>query len=243
MSAFNLRSRDHLDAPDRKRHFNERLFTEVAPRYDWITRALSFGRDQAWKDAMIRALPEVPPACCVDVACGTGDLTRRLHARYPDAKVIGVDLTEAMIALARRDPHGGVQFEQGDMGRLRFEDGSVDVLTGGYALRNAPDLEATLTEWHRVLRPGGVLALLDFSKPANAGGAAVSLALLKFWGGLWGWALHRNPDVYGYIADSLARYPDRVALRARLTTHGFTPLQTRRCFMGFAEWVIARKSA
>lgn len=243
MSAFELRSRDHLDAPDRKRHFNERLFTEVAPRYDRITRALSFGRDQAWKDAMIRALPEVQPACCVDVACGTGDLTRRLHARYPAAEVIGVDLTAAMIERARRGPGDGVSFEQGDMGRLRFEDGSVDVLTGGYALRNAPDLAAALAEWHRVLRPGGVLALLDFSKPANPWGAAASLVLLKFWGGLWGWALHRNPDVYGYIADSLARHPNRVVLRALLRKHGFTPHASRFCFAGFAEWIIARKGA
>jgi ubiquinone/menaquinone biosynthesis methyltransferase len=242
MSAFELRSRDHLDAPDRKRRFNERLFTEVAPRYDRITRMLSFGRDQAWKNAMIRALPDLHAARCVDVACGTGDLTRRLRARYPDAEVIGVDLTEAMIALAHRDPAEGVLFEQGDMGRLRFEDGSVDVLTGGYALRNAPDLDAALAEWRRVLRPGGVLALLDFSKPANRGGAALSLALLKFWGGLWGWALHRNPDVYGYIADSLARYPDRAALRTLLKKHGFTPESARLCFAGFAEWIVARNT-
>jgi len=242
MKAFDLKPRDHLDDPERKRLFNARLFSVVATRYDRITRWLSFGRDQAWKAAMIRALPDRNPALCVDVACGTGDLTRRLAARHPGARVIGVDLTEAMLDLARRGSSGGETYEKGDMGALRFDDGTVDVLTGGYALRNAPDLSATLHEWHRVLRPGGTLALLDFSKPAHPWGARLSLALLKFWGGLWGWALHRNADVYGYIADSLARYPDRPRLRAALREAGFDVAASGLCFAGVAEWILARKA-
>lgn len=241
MKAFALKPRDHLDDPARKRLFNERLFSVVAPRYDRITRWLSFGRDAAWKAALVRALPEGSHALCVDVACGTGDLTRLLAQRHPGARVIGIDLTEAMLDLARRASSDGETYEAGDMGALRFEDETVDVLTGGYALRNAPDLATTLREWHRVLRPGGTLALLDFSKPAHPWGARLSFALLKLWGSLWGWALHRNPDVYGYIADSLAGYPNRSRLRATLRERGFDVTASALCFAGFAEWIVARK--
>ena len=133
MKAFALKPRDHLDDPDRKRLFNERLFSVVAPRYDRITRWLSFGRDQAWKAAMIRALPDGNPALCVDVACGTGDLTRRLAARHPSARVIGVDLTEAMIGLARRGSSGGETYETGDMGALRFDVTASNFCFAGFA--------------------------------------------------------------------------------------------------------------
>lgn len=242
MTSFDLKYSDHLYGPEGKRLFNERLFSVVAPQYDRITRWLSFGRDQAWKAAMIRSLPDWRPGLCVDVACGTGDLARLLAARYPGARVMGIDLTDAMLGLARQRPVANVTFERGDMGRLDFEAGTVDVLTGGYALRNAPDLHVALDEWRRVLRRDGALALLDFSKPATPRGARIHLALLHLWGGLWGWALHRNPDVYGYIADSLARYPDRARLRAMLRGRGFDVTASRLCFFGMAEWVIARKS-
>jgi ubiquinone/menaquinone biosynthesis methyltransferase len=242
MKSFNLKYREYAHSPERKRHFNEQLFSVVAPGYDRITRRLSFGRDQAWKAAMVRAIPHIDPGLCLDVACGTGDLARMLAARYPGARVVGVDLTEAMLDAARQIAGPRVTFEQGDMATLRVDDETVDVLTGGYALRNAPDLAAALDDWRRVLRKGGTLALLDFSKPANACGQRLHLALLTFWGGLWGWLLHRNPDVYGYIADSLAQYPDRTRLCAMLRERGFEILASRLCFFGLAQWIIAGKS-
>jgi len=242
MKSFSLRSRDYLDTPDRKRYYNEKLFTEVAPRYDLITRLLSFGRDRAWKAAMIKALPDGDPGLCVDLACGTGDLVAALHQKYSHARVIGIDLTPAMIERARRQVGGaGVAFEVGDMGRLRFADHEVDVITGGYALRNAPDIGATLREIHRVLKPGGVAAFLDFSKPVTRGGQAAGYYLLKGWGGCWGLILHRHADVYGYIAESLAKYPNRDTLRAMMAEAGLPVIASRAYFGGMLEWIICRK--
>lgn len=242
MKTFSLNSVDFLDTPDRKRFYNEQLFTEVAPKYDLITRLLSFGRDASWKRAMMAAIPQARPDVCVDLACGTGDLTLQLKQRFPGAQVIGVDLTPGMIELARqREGAVGLTFEVGDMGNLRFADASVDIITGGYALRNAPDIDVALGEMARVLKPGGCLALLDFSKSPNGILQRIHYGLLKFWGGLWGALMHRHADVYGYIAESLKRFPDREALRGQFQRHGLTPVASRRYFGGMLEWIVCRK--
>lgn len=239
---FNLRARDHLDSPDRKRAFNALLFREVAPHYDRITRLLSFGRDAAWKRQMIARLPALQPARVVDLACGTGDLTRALGARYPEARIEGIDLSPEMLERAQAlTRHDRIVFRQGDLSALPLPEGSVDVVTGGYALRNAPDLDVALREIHRILRPGGVGAFLDFSKSPHATAARIGYAVLKTWGGFWGLVLHGHADVYGYIAESLRTYPDRRALRARLAAAGLQPFAHRVYMGGLIEWILCNK--
>ncbi len=243
MSApFQIKPREHLDDPARKRALNRNLFEAVAPRYDAITRGLSFGRDAAWKDRLISSLPPLAAPECLDLACGTGDLAFRLAARYPQGRVLGLDITPAMIERARaRNRNPRVRFEVGDLGRTGLPHAAFDIITGGYALRNAGDLEEAIAEVFRLLKPGGAAAFLDFSKPPNRAAQRIELALLKFWGGAWGWALHRNPDVYGYIADSLARFPDRVELARRFVAAGFEIAESRRRFFGVVELVSLRK--
>lgn len=240
--AFSLHARDYLDAPDRKRTFNEALFTVVAPRYDLITRLLSFGRDAAWKRAMIAALPDVAPTQALDLACGTGDLTAAVHRRFPAAQVTGIDLTPAMIERASARHGTTCTFRVGDMGNLDVPDATVDLVAGGYALRNAPDLDVALREVARVLKPGGHAAFLDFSKRPSRLHQVMTHAALAFWGGLWGLILHRHANVYGYIADSLARYPDCRRLRAMAAAHGLMPVMSDSYMGGMIEWVVFQKS-
>jgi len=241
---FRLKPREYLGEAARKRHLNERLFTTVAPRYDFITRLLSFNRDRIWKRHLVNALPELPDPVCLDLACGTGDLTLLLADQYPGGDILGLDLTPSMLELARaRVARPQVRFQLGDMARTGLEPGSVDLVTGGYALRNAGDLAETLREVHRVLRPGGRADFLDFSKPPGRAGQAVSHFLLKLWGGFWGLVLHRNPDVYGYIADSLKTFPDRRQLAAELEAAGLRVHAARRFFFGLVEWVTVVKPA
>ncbi|MBF8259087.1 MAG: ubiE 3 [Actinobacteria bacterium] len=165
---FRLKAREWLDVPERKRTYNERHFAEAASRYDVATRMMSFGQDAAWKRALVGALPGLPYPVCVDLACGTGDVAFLLAGRYPGGVVKGVDISAPMLAIARdRNSFPNVRFERGDMCDLPFPDGFADVVTGGYALRNAPDLREALAEVHRVLKPGGVAAFLDFSNPGR----------------------------------------------------------------------------
>ena len=127
------------------------------------------------------------------------------------------------------------------MQSLPFEDRSADFVTGGYALRNAPDLNRTIREIDRILRPGGIAAFLDFSKPPSRLGQTVHHAVLKAWGGFWGLMLHGNADVYGYIADSLRFFPDRVELHDRFQGQGFTLRSRHRLYGGLLELTVFRK--
>ena len=241
---FRLKSREHLGHPTLKRRFNQELFGEVAPRYNFITRALSLGRDPAWKRRLVEQLPEKGVLSCLDLACGTGDLTLLLRARYREARVTGLDLSPAMIDLARtRRGADAIEFVVGDMSATSWPDDSADVITGGYALRNAPSLERALYEIHRVLRPGGVAAFLEFSKPAHRVGQWISYALLKLWGGFWGLVVHGNPEVYVHIAESLRLHPDRKALAALLEKQGFRVKERRLHFAGLVEALVVEKKA
>ncbi len=240
-----LRTRGRLVDPERKRRLNLRLFTVVAPRYDLITRLLSLGRDRVWKDRLIGMLPDLEAPVCLDLACGTGDLTVRLGQRYPQGKVAGIDLTPAMIERARQRFAGSgnqLSFEVGDLARTGRPDGSADIVVGGYALRNAGDLDEALAEIFRLLKPGGHAAFLDFSKPPGLVGRLVHYPLLKAWGGFWGLLLHGRPSVYGYIADSLAAYPDRKQLAGRLRAAGFRLEKSQSLFGGMLSLILLSKS-
>ena len=238
---FTLRIGAHLESPETKRYYNRRVFSEIAPKYRFITRALSFRRDASWKRELIASLPAVVSPLSVDLACGTGDLTLLLAERYPRGIVVGLDITTPMLDLAtRRNTFSNVCFIAGDMGSLPLAPGSVDILTGGYALRNAPDLGTALDEIRRVLKPGGVAAFLDFSKPAGRLAQTLEYWSLKLWGGFWGSLLHRNPEVYGYIAESLRRHPDRVRLRGLFEERGFRVVSSRLHFLGVMEALVVR---
>ncbi len=240
---FDLKIRDYILLPERKRFYNERHFTAAAPRYDLATRAMSLGRDAAWKKLLVAALPDVPFPVCVDLACGTGDLTRLLAERYPRGTVVGLDLTGPMLALARagnRRPN--VRFTRQDMGDAGIAAESADIVTGAYALRNAPELGRTLDEIRRILKPGGVAAFLDFAKPATRLLQAPEYQLLRTWCGFWGIALHANREIHAYIASSLAVFPDRSRLRTMFADRGLVPTASRRFFLGITELVVFRKS-
>lgn len=233
-----------LTAADAKRTYNRDLFREVALAYDRVTGILSFGQDRSWKQKLLNGLPEeLTTGICVDLACGTGDITLQLAKKYPAARVLGIDLSKDMIALAavRGPADAHVAYIQGDMGRIPLPDNSVDIVTGGYALRNAPDLDLALKEAARVLCPGGIAAFLDFSKPAGKIAAEGTIRTLGLWGSLWGLVFHQNAEVYRYIADSLRHYPDRTALTEKCLFHGLETESTTYFFQGFMELRFLKK--
>ena len=241
--ACRLNARERLSDPRQKRELNEQLFGVVAPRYDAITRVLSFNRDRVWKERMVDALPPKTAPICLDLACGTGDITFRLASKYPDGRIIGLDLTEPMLERARARcaaPH--IQFQHGDMGRTGLDSGSVDIVTGGYALRNAGDLREVLAEIYRVLKPGGIGCFLDFSNPPGRSLQKAEAFLLKSWGGLWGWIFHGDPGVYTYIAESLAHFPDRRQLAMLFRSQGFEVQSSELFFCGIVQRITLRKS-
>ena len=239
---FRLKAREGLDVPGRKRAYNERHFAEAASRYDLATRMMSLGRDAAWKRALVAALPVLPSPRCVDLACGTGDVAFLLAKRYPGGVVTGMDLSAPMLAIAReRNRFTNVRFEPGDLCDLPFSDGSADVVTGSYALRNAPDLREALAEVHRVLSPGGVAVFLDFSNPERPALRHLQYLLLRSWCGLWGFLLHGTSEIHGYIAESLRYFPDRRRFREILREHRFVVSDERRFLLGITGLLVLRR--
>ena len=236
-----IRNLDLLNPRD-KLLFNKRLFTVVAPVYQFVTQALSFGRDSAWKRKLIQCLPAIKNPQCLDLACGTGDIAFALAKKYSSGSIIGLDINEKMLTLAKtKSAFPNIRFVLGDMSHTSFENDRFDVITGGYALRNAPSVPETLKEIFRILKPGGYCTLLDFSKSHRPWLQAVSLFFLTIWGGLWGLILHGNPDIYAYIAKSLKYFPDRVAIKVLLAETGFKNISSRLLFFGFLEIIIFEK--
>src|SRR6267378_4457797 len=154
--------RDRIASPEGKRRYVRALFATIADRYDFITGALSYGRDRRWKRRLVDLAAVAPGARALDLATGTGDIAFLLHARR--ARVAGLDVTHRMIELAaaKRGQDRAPSFVVGDMMALPFPSRSFDIVTTGYGLRNVPELEAAIDEVGRVLKSGGQALSLDF---------------------------------------------------------------------------------
>lgn len=235
-----------FDSPEAKLAYNRRLFTTIAPRYDFITRLLSYGQDARWKrrvGEIVRA--EAPAGRALDLACGTGDIA--LASAADDRDVVGLDLTLAMLTKAegrRQTAEAGkaaVAWTCGDMTRLPFADASFAVVTAGYGLRNVPVLGAAVSEIARVLKPGGIFVSLDFNKPESRLMRAVYLGYLTAVGSAVGLALHGDADTYRYIPHSIRRYPGARGVAALLSGSGFADVRIEPKLGGLMTIHIARK--
>jgi demethylmenaquinone methyltransferase/2-methoxy-6-polyprenyl-1,4-benzoquinol methylase len=153
------------------RRFAKDLFTPVTGRYDRLAEWLSFGQNSRWRREMVTRVLDREPALVCDVATGTAGVALQLSSRG-GGRVVGVDLTEAMVRRARQNVEkaGAAQsvvLAVGDAGRLPFSDSTFDALSFTYLLRYVEDPGATLAELARVVRPGGVVASLEFAVPEN----------------------------------------------------------------------------
>ena len=236
-----------FDSPEAKLAYNRRLFTTIAPRYDLITRFLSYGQDARWKRRVAEIVRhEGPPGPALDLACGTGDIAFASAADGRD--VVGLDLTTAMLRLAvRRFESSGVRgktfWTAGDMTRLPFLDASFAVVTTGYGLRNVPALETAVAEFARVLRPGGLFVSLDFNKPESRVMRAIYLGYLTVVGSAAGLAFHGDADTYRYIPHSIRRYPGARGVARILGAAGFTDVRIEPKLGGLMTIHMARRPA
>jgi demethylmenaquinone methyltransferase/2-methoxy-6-polyprenyl-1,4-benzoquinol methylase len=231
-----------LATPERKHRYVARLFDTIADDYDFITRLLSYGRDQHWKRRLIELAAIQSGERVLDLACGTGDLAFAAGAAAP--YTVGLDFTPRMVHLAReraRSEGGGVKWLVGDMMALPFPSASFDVITTGYGFRNVPVLDEAIREAARVLRPGGRLFSLDFNRPQPALLRATYLAYLTVVGSTVGLALHRDPDTYRYIPESIRRYPGAAAVVDRFRSAGFAEARWSPVLGGLMAIHVARK--
>jgi ubiquinone/menaquinone biosynthesis methyltransferase len=215
------------------------LFATIADRYDLITKVLSYGQDARWKRDLIARAKVRAGERVLDLAAGTGDVAFAAAAR--GAKTIGLDITHRMLQLASAKS-SAARFITGDMASLPFASASFDLVTTSYGLRNVPDLNSAIDEIARVLRPGGRLLSLDFNRPENAVVRAAYLAYLSVVGSSLGWLLHRDPDTYRYIPESIKRYPGARGVADRLASRGFESVAVVPVLFGLMSIHVAQRS-
>lgn len=238
---------DAFATPEQKRRYVRTLFAAIADRYDFITVVLSFGRDRAWKRRLIREARVTRGEHVVDLACGTGDIA--FGAAHAGASVTGLDVTLRMVEIAKvkasRAAADGIwpvpTFTVGDMMALPFPDASADVVTTGYGLRNVPQLEDAVDEIARVLRPGGRFLSLDFNRPRSTLIRTAYLWYLTIVGSTLGWLLHRDPDTYRYIPESVRRYPGAHGVADLLRRHRFVDVRIVPILGGFMTLHVATR--
>ncbi len=208
----------------KRSEYVDSIFQRVAPRYDQLTRLLSFGQDDRWKSMVIDLLPpETERARILDLATGTAAFPDLLHRAGRRASVFGVDRSQAMLARARVKCAAmeRVHFVRADLNALPVAAGAFDVVVLGYGLRYLDNLPDSMAVIHRALRPGGVFISLDFGLPRSAWHRSICLTYLFVFGTFWGLLLHGKIDTYWHIVESLRAYPGQRALERAMEEKGF----------------------
>jgi demethylmenaquinone methyltransferase/2-methoxy-6-polyprenyl-1,4-benzoquinol methylase len=238
---------EHLRDPGRKQRYVSTVFEIVATSYDRFTRLCSLGLDRAWKRELVALVKPYlrPDHQVLDLATGTGDLAFALAPFVRQGNIVGIDIAANMIAraehLRRLRQVGHVEFRVADMMHLPLPAGSRDAVAVGYGLRNCPDVRSALGEAHRVLKPGGILASLDFVRPGNALWERSFLNGLLLACNFFGWLWHRQPAAYGYLAHSIAHFISMKELRRVMAEAGFQVLVQRPKLFGMVCIQLARK--
>ncbi len=215
------------------------VFTSVAARYDLMNDLMSGGLHRLWKDAMVDWLAPRPGMRGLDVAGGTGDIAFRILRRAPEAQVTVLDLTESMLVEGRRRAEAQrladrLDWVAGDAMRLPFPDNSFDSYTISFGIRNVTRPEAALSEAFRVLKRGGRLVVLEFSR--------VPVPLLEKAYDLYsfnviprmGRAVTGDRESYQYLVESIRRFPDQETFLGMIRAAGFERAAFRNLSMGVA---------
>ncbi len=153
-----------------KKNQVSRMFNHIAPYYDFLNHFLSLGIDIKWRKRAIQELPAGNNQLILDVATGTADLAMEIHRQIQPGKIIGVDISKEMLEIGRakireKSWQNRIELLDGDSENLPFEDNTFDAVTVAFGVRNFEHLEKGLSEMSRVLKPGGKLIVLEFSKP------------------------------------------------------------------------------
>lgn len=214
------------------------MFDSIAFRYDFINRFLSGGIDIYWRKRAIRELGTVKPSLILDVATGTGDMAimalKQLHPT-PE-KIIGIDLSNGMLDLgrkkiARQQLADKIVLEQGDSEIIRFDTGSFDAVMVAFGVRNYENLHKGLQEMLRVLKPGGKLVVLEFSRPQGVFKPVYNLYMKTVAAGI-GNLFAKNKAAYQYLNDSVQAFPEGKQFTDILKQEGYQDTYLKALTLG-----------
>ena len=227
-----------------KKKFVQQIFDDIAHRYDFLNHFLSLGIDIYWRKKFIRKLNIADQTTILDVACGTGDICFEI-LKFHNVSVIGLDISKNMINLAKKKAEKRKQsqatFIHGDGESLPLDSDSIDYLTISYGFRNISNYEVALEEFFRVLKPGGKLGILEFSKPKSK--------IIRSVFGLYFHhilprigSLFSRSDAYRYLPESVDFFPTRHDINKQIIFSGFKRVENHDLTFGISTIFLAFKS-
>lgn len=236
----------YKDSDLNKKKQVEQMFDNISENYDGLNRVITFGTDLKWRKKVIKQVCDTKPAKVLDIATGTGDLAIQFAKQLPNASIIGLDLSEGMLNVAREkiagtDLEKNLSFMKGDSEALPFEDNSFQAVTVSFGIRNFENLEKGLSEILRILTPGGIFVILETSVPTKfpfkQGYAIHTKYLLPWVGGMFS----KDKSAYKYLSESASVFPHGERLNNILKKIGFIEVQHSPQTMGVATIYSAIK--
>ncbi len=222
-----------------------RMFDNISHRYDFLNHFLSLGIDKGWRRKAVKLLEPEKPRQILDVATGTGDFAVQALQLNPE-KVTGVDISEGMLDVGRRKikerklDHR-IELLSGDSENLPFEDNKFDAVTVGFGVRNFENLDRGLQEIYRVLRPGGMVVILEFSRPRRFPFRQIYSFYFKFILPKIGRIVSSDKAAYTYLPESVEAFPDGDDFIHILRQVGFKNTKCRSLTFGISSIYIGTK--
>lgn len=224
------------------------MFDKIAFRYDFMNRFLSGGIDLYWRRKALNFLKASKPRQILDVATGTGDFAIMAAKILHPEKIVGIDISEGMLALGRKKIdkellNGRIELIKGDSEAINFPDNSFDAITVAFGIRNFENLDAGLSEMKRVLKPGGNLVVLEFSQPRQKVFSGIYNLYMKIFApGIARW-VSKNKEAYSYLHSSVKAFPEGDTFLHILEQSGFTYTSLKRLSLGICTIYCGRKNS
>ncbi|MFN0214665.1 MAG: bifunctional demethylmenaquinone methyltransferase/2-methoxy-6-polyprenyl-1,4-benzoquinol methylase UbiE [Saprospiraceae bacterium] len=224
----------------------EQMFDRIAPRYDLLNRVLSMGIDVWWRKRAISYLMAGKPSDILDVATGTADVALLMAKKLKPKQIIGIDIANQMLELGRKKITDQglldvISLETGDCEQLRFAERTFDAVTVAFGVRNFENLEKGLSEMYRVLRPGGRVVILEFSKPGIFPIKQLYNTYFKYVLPFIGRLTSRDMRAYTYLFESVQVFPEGNQFTEILTNTGFNDPLCERLTLGICSIYTATK--
>lgn len=215
------------------------MFNNISGTYDFLNHFMSLGIDIIWRKKAIRELNSVKPRIMLDVATGTGDFAFEAIKILQPEKIVGVDISEGMLEVARKKIHDRnlqhiFSVQVGDSEGLHFEDNTFDAITVAFGVRNYENLEKGLADMFRVLKPGGKIVILEFAKPRQFPVKQGYNFYFKYITPLLGKLFSKDDRAYTYLPESVAAFPDGKDFTQLMDKVGYKNTKDRRLTFGIS---------